>query len=350
MNTTADKLNRLTETKNAIKTAITEKGGAVNDAMPFREYANAIMGIPQEGGSGGSGIIDVTELPTENIDENAVYRVTETIQTEKTEVYIKTGSTAVTIQQYLASLGVPTVPNIYVVDELPPDMLPTDVQTFSALHFYILKTDGIAYVYVPAYGGVITVGLLGFQAMGYDKGFTENIYEETENGVYTTLEAFKEVVRYFIRENGEWKEITTYIHPNTVHGLIDTEVLSGDVTTRVFAGGDIISGECETLEEIWFLKRNGEYHTCIRPYMFRTCEFKTVTIPSFIKEIYNRAFEYCTDLEVVTFKGMLERLEYDTFEVCHSLTTINVPWSEGEVKNAPWGATNATINYNYTGG
>ena len=50
MNTTTDKLNRLTETKNAIKTAITAKGGAVNDAMPFREYANAIMGIPQEGG------------------------------------------------------------------------------------------------------------------------------------------------------------------------------------------------------------------------------------------------------------------------------------------------------------
>jgi hypothetical protein len=26
-----------------------------------------------------------------------------------------------------------------------------------------------------------------------------------------------------------------------------------------------------------------------------------------------------------------------------------VPWAEGAVANAPWGATNATINYNYTG-
>lgn len=32
-----------------------------------------------ESDSGSSGIIDVTELPRENIDENAVYRVTETI-------------------------------------------------------------------------------------------------------------------------------------------------------------------------------------------------------------------------------------------------------------------------------
>lgn len=30
-----------------------------------------------------------------------------------------------------------------------------------------------------------------------------------------------------------------------------------------------------------------------------------------------------------------------------NLTEINVPWAEGEVPNAPWGAVNATINYNY---
>lgn len=30
--------------------------------------------------------------------------------------------------------------------------------------------------------------------------------------------------------------------------------------------------------------------------------------------------------------------------------TRGVPWAEGAVTNAPWGATNATINYNYTGG
>ena len=37
------------------------------------------------------------------------------------------------------------------------------------------------------------------------------------------------------------------------------------------------------------------------------------------------------------------------FYECEKLTTINVPWSEGEVAGAPWGATGATINYNYTG-
>jgi hypothetical protein len=32
---------------------------------------------------------------------------------------------------------------------------------------------------------------------------------------------------------------------------------------------------------------------------------------------------------------------------CNNLTIINVPWSSGTVANAPWGAYNATINYNY---
>lgn len=31
-----------------------------------------------------------------------------------------------------------------------------------------------------------------------------------------------------------------------------------------------------------------------------------------------------------------------------SNTTIYVPWSEGEIEGAPWGATSATIQYNYT--
>jgi hypothetical protein len=31
---------------------------------------------------------------------------------------------------------------------------------------------------------------------------------------------------------------------------------------------------------------------------------------------------------------------------CTNLTEINVPWLEGEIPDAPWGADNAVINYN----
>lgn len=74
-----------------------------------------------------------------------------------------------------------------------------------------------------------------------------------------------------------------------------------------------------------------------------------IVIPASVESIANKAFENCTGLTTVTFKGTPNLLiASDVFTGCTNLTTINVPWSEGEVANAPWGATNATINYNHT--
>lgn len=71
------------------------------------------------------------------------------------------------------------------------------------------------------------------------------------------------------------------------------------------------------------------------------------------------AFGGCENLETVTFLRTPEdaattpKRGYNystaTFRNCPNLKTINVPWAEGAVSGAPWGATNATINYNYTG-
>ena len=51
----------------------------------------------------------------------------------------------------------------------------------------------------------------------------------------------------------------------------------------------------------------------------------------------------------LTFEGTPENIGASAFAGCNNLTTINVPWAEGAVANAPWGATNATINYGHTG-
>lgn len=370
----------------------------------YSDLTSAVQELKNGYGSsdGGSGIIDVTELPTSGIDENAVYRVTENIQVEKTEIYIL-ASGVVTIQQYLTSLGVPTKANIYAVDELPSDVKVSDVQTFSEVHLYILKSDGIAYLNAPAYGGVITAGLLGFQAMGYDKGFTENIYDETERGVYTTLEAFEDVVRYFIRESGEWREITAYTRRTVVGGANNIKVLSGvytitdgieitqsgvDVnvsdmliddksvpsTIRVNtpSTGELIQGSVNEITEGYFRSSDGSYIDSIDAYAFYYKNIDKVELPEGISNINGYAFANCNTLQEiqipksveairldcfsdsglrsVTFKGTPSLLDQNAFGGCHNLTTINVPWSENEVENAPWGATNATINYNYTEG
>ncbi len=90
--------------------------------------------------------------------------------------------------------------------------------------------------------------------------------------------------------------------------------------------------------------------TKIRSYSFwGTTNLVTVILPASVKNIYQFAFRGCTALEVVTFNGSVRQITGDTFSSCENLTTIRVPWSEGDVSGAPWGASNATIIYNYTG-
>ena len=84
---------------------------------------------------------------------------------------------------------------------------------------------------------------------------------------------------------------------------------------------------------------------------FSDCTNLALTsLPSGVTDISYSAFGYCTGLTELTFMGTPTRIAPDAFDGCENLTTINVPWAEGAVANAPWGATNATIHYNYTGG
>ena len=73
------------------------------------------------------------------------------------------------------------------------------------------------------------------------------------------------------------------------------------------------------------------------------------SLPEGLTSIGNRAFYNCTSLTYITFKGTPTSINSDAFKGCTNLTDIKVPWAEGAVANAPWGATNATITYNYTG-
>lgn len=86
-------------------------------------------------------------------------------------------------------------------------------------------------------------------------------------------------------------------------------------------------------------------------YAFANCTALALTsIPSGLKNLGNNyTFRSCTGLTEITFKGTPTYMSGSVFNGCTNLLTINVPWSEGAVANAPWGATNATINYNYTG-
>lgn len=64
--------------------------------------------------------------------------------------------------------------------------------------------------------------------------------------------------------------------------------------------------------------------------------------------INNYAFRNCTGLTSFNLYKKAISIHAGAFTGCTNLLDIYVPWSEGEVANAPWGATNATIHYNTT--
>lgn len=88
----------------------------------------------------------------------------------------------------------------------------------------------------------------------------------------------------------------------------------------------------------------------IDEYAFSNCTGLMVrSIPAAVRTIGKGAFSGCTAITSLTFEGTPTSIVNNAFQNCTNLTVINVPWAAGAVANAPWGATKATINYNYTG-
>lgn len=86
--------------------------------------------------------------------------------------------------------------------------------------------------------------------------------------------------------------------------------------------------------------------TNLPEYVFAECRsIESMVIPSGVTAIGTCAFYGCSSLASVTFEGTPSLIESNAFANCMNLTEINVPWAHDEVAGAPWGATNAIINY-----
>ena len=124
--------------------------------------------------------------------------------------------------------------------------------------------------------------------------------------------------------------------------LFDFEIPEG--TTVI---GDHAFSNCEGMQ----MERIPESVITISSAAFLGCGKITISkIPAATKRISSYAFQSCSSITHMTFAGKPKQIESGIFLSCNNLTTINAPWAEGEVSGAPWGAKNATINYNYTGG
>lgn len=92
----------------------------------------------------------------------------------------------------------------------------------------------------------------------------------------------------------------------------------------------------------------------IKPYSFYTNSNGLYSLTTDIKlnsnvtNIQSYAFQNCTSLASIKFLGIPNTISSTVFIECTNLIDIYVPWSEGAVANAPWGAINATIHYNWS--
>lgn len=125
--------------------------------------------------------------------------------------------------------------------------------------------------------------------------------------------------------------------------------------TRLYTLDEMIARVHPNAMAVQFIERDftpifklPEGLTKIGEGVFYNCTNLALTsLPEGIRYIGSQAFCGCIGLKTITFKGTPNSIADNAFLNCTNLTIINVPWAEGEVANAPWGAINAVINYNY---
>lgn len=78
---------------------------------------------------------------------------------------------------------------------------------------------------------------------------------------------------------------------------------------------------------------------------FYSCPaIRQIDLPS-VKTINSNQITGCTSLEVINIGPSITSINATAFQNAPAGLVINLPVSEGALPNAPWGATNAVINY-----
>ena len=196
----------------------------------------------EESGAGYRLMVDVAELPTENIVDNKVYCIRNIIEA-KTGVYIMQSSGSgfyfdVLMNALISAEGGTCVTEHYIVDELPsnptPSALDREAMVMST-HIYILNgsedapvvsTDGSTYI---TFGEYFTS--LDLFDPGEYKGLVSNDTDVTETGYYTVIRDASESYTYGIPNDGNNKSIMVYRNGTWVRFVEETPVAEPEEPT-----------------------------------------------------------------------------------------------------------------------
>ncbi len=128
-------------------------------------------------GGGGGGFIDVTELPTEDINEDAAYRLTEEKESSLSlwlAAYMEGAEFNMPLEDFFTMMGMNSTLTLTVVSTLPDIMTPT-IPGDNIYNCYILESTGIAYI---SFDGTKASAIpLGEEmlAPGADKGWIDSV-------------------------------------------------------------------------------------------------------------------------------------------------------------------------------
>lgn len=190
-------------------------------------------------------IIEVTELPTENIDKNAVYKLLEITDPEVYAAVDEDGGFCIPLRDMIGQVSV----NTYVVDTInQDDMIMSDVSDTSpapCLHIYILESTGVGYIF----GDILGDGMLSTMPLGEIWGAQEGGWKDNTDDmaiisgstVLYTLRGSTQLVGLYIYSDNEWMAYTEYVEPKYIEvAELPTENIQEDrvyglVTAEVWA-------------------------------------------------------------------------------------------------------------------
>ena len=148
-------------------------------------------------------------------------------------------------------------------------------------------------------------------------------------------------------------EVATTINTNAFNGCetITTITIPKNITaiaTSVFSG-------CKALTTINVDSENTKY-TVVDNVLFNNTittliaypannNVSEYTVPNTVTTIQEYSFAYSHNLEIVNIPSSVTSMSSYVFKYSEGITTINVNKTANSIRNSPWGATSATINW-----
>lgn len=334
------------------------------------------------GGSGGGSqecdcIIDVTELPTENIDENAIYRLTSSGSAEMYFGGEQDGTVMYyTVAEFWAMTNIPYIPTYTVVDTIPSSWNCINQETMVA-EVYIDKATGIGYLS----DGTTSMPLSAVTSGAADCGWIDSLENMTTigyyaiggggsklyqfyNGEFMPLGIEFPAVKYSASEDGTYYTASGYsgsknssaaisstynnlpVKGISSYGFSTLPIKQVTIAEGVETIGASAFQECISLEEVGTLpstiKSIGELAfyesglrdisipantiTSIESQTFSGCyRLDYVSLNEGITSIGNNAFYYCISINSMTLPEGVTDIGQAAFAYCKTMESINLP-------------------------